>query len=108
MVIVAGLTALYTIRCVWLVFFGEPRSDYHAHKTDLAMKIALAPLAVAAVVSWLAVGVSHYCWVNTLPFHGIEAFPLNELLHEVFSIPTLIALVVIAVGITSVVVRGHV
>ena len=61
MVIVAGLTALYTVRCVWLVFCGEPRSEYHAHKTDLAMKIALAPLAIAALVSWLVVG----------PFFGV-------------------------------------
>ena len=47
MVLVAGLTALYTIRCVWMVFFGEPRSEYHAHKTDAAQMIALAPLELA-------------------------------------------------------------
>ncbi len=27
----AGITALYTLRCVWLVFYGTPRSDLHAH-----------------------------------------------------------------------------
>ena len=43
MVIVAGLTALYTARCFWLVFRGE---SGHAHKTDLAMKIALVLLAI--------------------------------------------------------------
>ena len=48
---------------------------------------------------WL-LGVSLYYWVNHLPFHEIEPFPLKELLHEVVSIPTLIALVVIAIGIT--------
>ena len=99
MVIVAGLTALYTARCFWLVFRGEPRSDYHAHKTDLAMKIALAPLAITAVVSWLAVGRFSVLLGDSLPFHEIEAFPLKELLHEVVSLPTLIALVVIAIGI---------
>ena len=56
MVLVAGLTALYTIRCVLMVFFGEPRSEYHAHPTGLAMKVALAPLALAALTSWLVVG----------------------------------------------------
>jgi NADH-quinone oxidoreductase subunit L len=88
MVIVAGLTALYTIRCFWLVFRGEPRTEYHAHKTDTAMKVALAPLAVAAVVSWLAVGRFSVLLGESLPFHGIEPFPLKELLHEVLSVPT--------------------
>jgi len=100
MVIVAGLTALYTIRCFWLVFRGEPRSDYHAHKIEAAMKVALAPLAVTAVVSWLAVGRFSVLLGESLPYHGIEPFPLKELLHEVLSIPTLIALLVIALGIS--------
>jgi uncharacterized protein with PQ loop repeat len=37
---------------------------------------------------------------HTLPFHAIEPFPLKELLHEVLSIPTLVAMVIIGVGIT--------
>ena len=32
MVIGAGLTALYTFRCVWLVFYGQPR-DKAVHAT---------------------------------------------------------------------------
>jgi NADH-quinone oxidoreductase subunit L len=100
MVLVAGLTALYTIRCVWMVFFGEPRSDYHAHKIEPAMKIALAPLAFAAVTSWLAVGrFSLLLGEKTLPLHLIEPLGIKELLHEMISVPTLIALVVIALGI---------
>jgi NADH-quinone oxidoreductase subunit L len=100
MVIVAGLTALYTVRCFWLVFCGEPRSEYHVHKTELAMKIALAPLAFAALVSWLVVGRFSVLLGQSLPYHEIEPFPLKELLYEVVSIPTLIALVVIAIGKT--------
>ena len=100
MVFVAGLTALYTIRCVWLVFFGEPRSDYHAHKVEFAMKAALAPLAAAAVISWLAVGrFSLLLGQGSLPFHGIEPLGIKEMFHEVLSIPTLIALLVIGLGI---------
>jgi NADH-quinone oxidoreductase subunit L len=100
MVVVAGLTALYTARCFWLVFRGEARSDYHAHKTEWPMKVALAPLAAAALVSWLAVGRFSVMMGISLPFHVIEPFPLKELLHEVISLPTLVALVVIAIGIT--------
>jgi NADH-quinone oxidoreductase subunit L len=100
MVFVAGLTALYTFRMVWMVFFGEPRSDYHAHKVGAAMKIALAPLAAAALVSWLAVGrFSLLLGENSLPFHGIEPFGIREMFHEVISLPTLIPLAVILIGI---------
>ncbi len=100
MVLVAGLTALYTIRCVWLVFFGEARSDYHAHKVELAMKVALAPLALAAVVSWLAVGpFSKLLGEATLPQHNIESLSITGLIHEVLSVPTLVALAAIAIGV---------
>lgn len=100
MMVVAGLTALYTLRCFWLVFRGAARSDYHAHKTDLAMKLALAPLAIGAIVSWLVVGrFSVLLGEHTLPFHTIEPFSLNDLVHEVLSIPTLVAMIIISVGI---------
>ena len=100
MVLVAGLTALYTIRCVWMVFFGEARSDYHAHKVELAMKVALAPLALAALVSWLAVGpFSTLLGDATMPQHHVESLSIAELVHEVLTVPTLIALAAIAIGI---------
>jgi NADH-quinone oxidoreductase subunit L len=107
MVFTAGLTALYTIRMVWMVFYGEPRSDYHAHPVGLAMKIALAPLALAACISWLAVGrFSLLLGPNSLPFHGIAPFGISEMFHDVVSLPTLIPLAVIALGILAWVFRS--
>lgn len=100
MVFIAGLTALYTFRMVWMVFFGGPRSDYHAHKVGTAMKIALAPLAAAALVSWLAVDrFSVLLGENSLPFHTIEPLSLTEMFHEVISLQTLLPLTVILVGV---------
>jgi len=100
MVLVAGLTALYTTRCVMMVFYGEPRSEYHAHPAGLAMKIALAPLALGALISWLAAGrFSLLLGEKGLPFHVIEPLSLNEMFHEVLSLPTLIPLAVIGLGI---------
>ncbi|MHC1739583.1 MAG: NADH-quinone oxidoreductase subunit L [Anaerolineaceae bacterium] len=100
MVFVAGLTALYTIRMVYMVFFGEPRSEYHAHSVGLGMKIALAPLAAAALVSWLAVGrFSVMLGQNSLPSHAIEPLGIKEMFHEVVALPTLIPLGVIALGL---------
>jgi NADH-quinone oxidoreductase subunit L len=100
MVFVVGLTALYTMRMVWMVFFGKPRSDYHAHKTGTAMKVALVPLAIGALVSWLAIGwFSKLLGEKSLPFHTIEPLSLGGMFHEVVTLQTLIPLGVIAVGV---------
>ena len=50
MFIGAGLTALYTLRMVWLVFFGEQRDPLHGHDAGPAMKVALYPLAIGALI----------------------------------------------------------
>ena len=102
MVIVAGLTALYTTRCVWLVFFGEARSEYHVHPTGIGMKAAMIPLAAAALVSWLAVEpFSELLGEKTLPFHGIVTTSLETLIHEILTLPTLATLIVIGLGILA-------
>ena len=56
MVFSAGLTALYTFRCVWMVFYGENRAQLHGHDAGPAMKVALVPLALGTLVSWLLAG----------------------------------------------------
>jgi hypothetical protein len=64
------------------------------------MKLALAPLAIAAFVSWLSVGrFSVLLGEHSLPFHAIEPFSLSDLIHEVLTLPTLVALTVIGLGI---------
>jgi len=108
MLAVAGLTALYTIRLVYLVFYGEPRSEYHVHPTGTAMKVALAPLAFGAFTTWLLAGqFSQLLGESTLPFHKIEPFGLPEMFHEVLSVPTLIALAVIALGVVLWLIRDR-
>ncbi len=100
MVMVAGITALYTMRCVWMVFFGKPGSDYHAHPVGLAMKVAMVPLAIGAFTSWLLFRqFTEILDETSLPFHGIERLTIGELVHEVLSIPTLITLILIAFSI---------
>lgn len=100
MLLVAGLTALYTARCAWMVFFGEPRSSYNAHPAGLPMKAALAPLAAGALISWLAIDYfSRLLGEKSMPFHTIEPLSLQEMIQEVLSIPTLVALAIIGIGI---------
>ncbi|HEX7974397.1 MAG TPA: NADH-quinone oxidoreductase subunit L [Anaerolineales bacterium] len=49
----ASITALYTLRVVYLVFYGEPRSNLPAHEAGKAMQAALLPLAGGALTTWL-------------------------------------------------------
>ena len=102
MVISAGLTAFYTFRMVYMVFYGKPASEKHVHDAGPAMKVALVPLAIGAVISFLAAGYfSHLLSETTLPYHGVEALPLLTILEEVFTWPTLIALAVVTLGLIA-------
>lgn len=98
----AGLTAFYTCRMVSMVFFGEPRTHLHGHDAGTAMKIALIPLAFGALTSWLLAGpFSHLLGEESLPFHGVHTLTTLHILEEVISIPTLIALLVVALGLLA-------
>ena len=100
MLLGAGLTALYTARMVWMVFFGEARSSLHAHDAGTAMKVALIPLALGTLSTWLLAGSFSDLLKNSLPFHEIEAVTLGGLVQKIFSDPlTYTALLVVAVGI---------
>jgi NADH-quinone oxidoreductase subunit L len=100
MLLVAGLTALYTIRMVTLVFFGQPRKELHAHDAGVFMGIALALLAFGAGTSWLLTGRFSTLLAETLPLHGIESIGVSQLALELFRSPaTYLALGVVALGL---------
>ncbi|MGD0709386.1 MAG: proton-conducting transporter membrane subunit, partial [Anaerolineaceae bacterium] len=108
MVIVAGLTALYTFRCVWLVFFGEPRSELYVHDAAPAMRISLVTLAAGTLLTWLLAGPFSTLLKSSLPFHTIEAATTGDILLRVITAPaTYLALAVIALGIAIWVWREH-
>ncbi len=100
MVMVAGMTAFYTLRMTWLVFFGEARESLHAHEAGRAMKVSLGLLGLGAWTTWLLIEPFSALLQHTLPFHGISFLNLSELSHEVFTAPlTYAALIVIALGL---------
>ncbi len=102
MLIGAGLTALYTFRCVWMVFYGEPRAHLHGHDAGTAMKVALIPLALGTLTTWLLAGpFSQLLGEHSLPYHGVESAATLTILEEVLTPPTLIALGVIALGLLA-------
>ena len=100
MLIGAGLTALYTFRMVYLVFFGEERSRLHAHDAQSAMKVSLGLLALGTVTTWLLAGPLNELLKSTLPFHNLSELTTGEMINEVIGAPaTYLALAVIAIGV---------
>lgn len=99
MLLGAGLTAFYTFRMVWLVFFGKERDHLHIHSAGSAMKISLGVLAVGTFFTWLFFGGLNGLLSTTLPFHEIEHETLLEMVLVILSAPaTWLALLVVALG----------
>jgi NADH-quinone oxidoreductase subunit L len=95
----AGLTAMYTLRMVYLVFYGEERSRLHAHDAQTAMKVALSLLAFGALTTWLLAGPLYQLLTSTLPFHHFPELTTIDMISEVIKAPaTYLALAVVAIG----------
>ena len=99
MLLSAGLTAFYTFRMVWLVFFGRERDYLHVHPAGPAMKVSLGILAAGAFITWLFFGGLNGLLSSTLPFHELERESLLEMVNAILSAPaTWLALLIVAVG----------
>jgi NADH-quinone oxidoreductase subunit L len=100
MLLGAGLTAFYTLRMVWLVFFGAPRDRLQVHRAGDAMRISLGLLAAGTCVTWLFFGGLNKLLSTTMPFHGFEPESLLEMISAILSSPaTWIALVIVGLGL---------
>ncbi len=101
MLVGAGITALYTFRMVWLVFFGKPRSQLDTgHGVGMPMKAALAPLALGTLTTWMVAGPFGHWLEETLPFHHLHVETTGELITAVLSNPaTYLAVAVVAAGL---------
>ena len=99
-----GLTACYTFRMVWLVFFAKStvQSDHAPHDAPLAMRTALAPLAFGALTTWLLAGPFSQLLSSTMPAQPIEPETTLEICLSILRAPaTWLALLVIAVGLAA-------
>jgi NADH-quinone oxidoreductase subunit L len=95
----AGLTAFYTLRMVWLVFFGVERDQLQVHRAGSAMRVSLAILALGSFITWLFFGGLNGLLSTTLPFHELEQGSTLELVTAILSAPaTWFALLVVALG----------
>ena len=108
MLLGAGLTAFYTLRMVWLVFFGRERDHLHVHDTGLMMKISLGILAAGSFVTWLFFAGLSGLLSTTLPFHEIEQGSSLKLVTVILSAPaTWLALLIVASGFGLFWLRGR-
>ena len=100
MLLGAGLTAFYTFRMVWLVFYGKERDYLHVHASGSAMQVSLGILAAGTLVTWLLFGRLNELLASTLPFHELEHETLREMVTAVLSAPaTWFTLLIVAVGL---------
>jgi NADH-quinone oxidoreductase subunit L len=72
MLICAGLTALYTFRMVWMVFYGPRRGQQAVRDAPWAMRMSLAVLALGTLTSWLVAGPFGEMLKRSLPFHTLN------------------------------------
>jgi len=84
MLLGAGLTAIYTIRMVWMVFYKPAASEEHYHDAAPYMRVSLGVLAAGVVVGWLLVGPLGRMMERTLPYHHLHGLTLPELFAEAF------------------------
>jgi NADH-quinone oxidoreductase subunit L len=102
MMVGAGLTACYTFRMVWLVFFGEARTRLHAHDATAAMRVSLALLTVGTLFTWQLAGPFAHFLKGTLPFHSIHAVGTADVVGEILVAPlTWVALGIISLGLLA-------
>jgi NADH-quinone oxidoreductase subunit L len=100
MLIGAGLTAFYTFRMVWLVFFGKAREYLSLHREGSAMRVSLTILAAGTLVTWLFLGRLNNLLASTLPWHRLEHETLLEMITAIIYSPaTWLALSIVAVGL---------
>ena len=89
-----------------MVFFGEPRGHKHAHDAGVFMKIALVPLALGTLTTWLLAGeFGRFLGLAEAPdTAGLHAAPESTLaiLTKVATAPaTALALLVVAAGLLA-------
>jgi NADH-quinone oxidoreductase subunit L len=100
MALTAGLTALYGLRMLTLVFAGKRRDPAHLHDPGLAMRVPLAALALGTLSTWALAGPFSWLLERTLPQHDLRAQGTLQWVQEVLAAPvTWAVMAVVLVGL---------
>jgi NADH-quinone oxidoreductase subunit L len=102
MVLCAGLTALYTFRMVWMVFYGPRQGEQAVHDAPLAMRVSLTVLALGTCTTWLVAGPFGEMLKRSLPFHTLDVASTGRVVLSILTAwPTWLALAVVALGLAG-------
>jgi NADH-quinone oxidoreductase subunit L len=85
MILSTGLTAAYTLRMVVMVFYGPSYHQPGVHDAGTAMKIALTPLAIGTLTTWLLIGPFYGLLQKSLPYHSLELGEIWEKFSHSFN-----------------------
>ncbi|HTZ18954.1 MAG TPA: NADH-quinone oxidoreductase subunit L [Dissulfurispiraceae bacterium] len=105
--VVAGLTAFYSFRIIWVAFFGEFRGTHeqkhHLHESPGAMTIPLVILATGAVAAgWI--GISPLLGGSNWVAHFFEPVLGHPHVHGTESEEVMIMAISVAVALTGILV----
>ena len=73
MLICVGITALYSLRLVWMVFYGRQRLERTRPRRPPGHAGFLVLLAIGTLTTWLLAGGLSHMLAGSLPFHQIES-----------------------------------
>lgn len=105
MLLGVGLTALYTVRVVAVVFFGEAQTGILP--AGWMMRLSMGVLAAGVVLSWLLIEPLTAQLAETLPAHDIHVVSLRTLVDDITKAPvTPIALLITGFGAALWMLRG--
>jgi len=95
----AGLTGLYTLRMVGMVFFGEAYKEQHVHDATMNMRIALGLLGAGTLSSWMLIGPFSQILARSAFFGEVQGISLAHMVSEITATPaTWVVLILIASG----------
>lgn len=101
LLVTVGITAVYSLRMVWLVFFGASRVTRPARDALPAMRVALVALAFGALTTWLLAG-PFECLLGGYPPMGGLFSQTAQVCRQVIVAPTTaLALLVTALGFAA-------
>ncbi|MFB6200416.1 MAG: NADH-quinone oxidoreductase subunit L [Halorhabdus sp.] len=84
--VTAVLTAVYSIRIYYLVFYAQPTAS--AEESPLAMTGPLAVLAVLTATSWIAIGPLSTALATYFPHSHLHAYTLLEFVEHTLTVRT--------------------
>jgi len=100
MLLGVGITSLYTIRMVSLVFYRRTGADKEIHEAPRIMRFVLVILAFGVLTTWLLIGTFSRLYADSLPFHNLHSEDLVVVIVEIFSSPwTYLALGMVFLGL---------